>query len=155
MDDIIYPCSHCNKNVYSDAIECPICMLWCHRTCAKLSLKKLQVLSDTNEYWYCNKCAVLFPFTTIDDDEFTYIHSDIDGSIEYVSLFKTCKSMQVSRNEYTTHNICDFENKTDPTNNFFADIKSECSYYTATEFNYNVKIKDILSVIHFNCRSLK
>ena len=155
MAELIYPCSYCGKNVISDAIECSLCMLWCHRSCAKLSKKQLEILSKDNDYWYCKSCKSVFPFYTVDEDEFAYIHTDIDGTAEFIDLYNKCRYIDINQNLYTEHNVCDFEDKIDPNNNFFANIESECSYYTASEFNNKMKPGQNLSLIHFNCRSIK
>ena len=57
-----YPCVKCKKHVVSDAIECSICNSWCHRVCAKMSKKELNVFSKYDLYWYCIDCMNLFPF---------------------------------------------------------------------------------------------
>ena len=77
---IFYPCVKCRKNVITDVVECSICKLWCHRNCAKLSKRALSKLDDDNEYWYCELCEVIFPFHSISNDEFIYLHSNIDGN---------------------------------------------------------------------------
>ena len=56
---------------------------------------------------------------------------------------------------YNDFNVCDFENKLDPENNFCNEFEKKCNYYTNVEFNSKIKINDDFSLIHFNCRSLR
>ena len=50
-----------------------------------------------------------------------------------------------------THDVdCDF----DPETNFFHTMQNECRYYTEQQFNVNVKMIGVLSIIHINSRSL-
>ena len=117
--------------------------------------KQLKLLSDNNEYWYCKCCKSIFPFIIVDDDEFAYLHTDIKCSEDYFNLYNNCKSIDFKDNLHSEYNVGDFEEDIDPNNNVFADIEKVCSYYTATEFNNKVKSSHNLSIIHFNCRSIK
>ena len=156
MSHIIpYPCLNCNKNVISDAIECSLCSVWCHRKSAKLSKKMLNSLSKENEYWYCSSCKETFPFNAVLDDEFAYLHSSIENSQEYFELLNKCKDLKMNYDLYFEYDVCDFEDKVDPNNNFLADIDKSCNYFTNDEFNAKFKCCDSLSIIHFNCRSIK
>ncbi len=53
--------------------------------------------------------------------------------------------------KYRLHEI---GNDTDPERIFFSSTNSGCEYYTEDQFNENVKMNGILSIIHFNSRSL-
>lgn len=58
--------------------------------------------------------------------------------------------------DYAEHKTFDPENNLDPDNNYFnhnhSIINSE--YYTDEQFNTNIELKNTLSVIHLNSRSL-
>ncbi|KAL7396416.1 hypothetical protein ABVT39_005480, partial [Epinephelus coioides] len=50
-----------------------------------------------------------------------------------------------------THDMdCDF----DPETHFFHTMQNECRYYTEQQFNVNVKMIGVLSILHINSRSL-
>ena len=153
IDD--FPCVKCNRQVISDAIECSICNIWCHRVCAKMSKKELITLSENDLYWYCIECMNLFPYHHIDNDEFCYINSSIDVNEDLFSMYKTCKNIKKDTLKYNDFNICDFENKIDPQNNYYNEFENKCDYYTNVEFCNKVTCNDGFSLIHFNCRSLK
>lgn len=48
----------------------------------------------------------------------------------------------------------DFEYMTDPGNHVFNTITDNCKYYFDEQFNEDVVMKNIFSLIHSNCRSL-
>ncbi len=155
MSELVYPCSYCDKNVVADATECFSLFPFSAIDDDEFTFISLQLLSKNNEYWYCKRCSSLFPFSVIDDDEFTYIHAYISGSDEYINLVNSCKTLQKEQNDLIEYNVCDFKNKIDPNKNFFASIENSCSYYTPQEFNKTCKLDENISVIPFNCRSIK
>ena len=53
------------------------------------------------------------------------------------------------------HSICDHELDLDPDNNFFAQQAGNCKYYTDEVFTEEINFTDGISIIHFNCRSIK
>ena len=93
MSTIIdYPCTKCLKDVQYNAIECSLCLKWCHRRCANLNKQELVTFSNTDAYWYCQNCSVIFPFCNILDNEFAYINSNLGVRELYFELYNTCKS---------------------------------------------------------------
>ena len=78
IDNQLYPCSICNKNVLVDAIECSICKLWVHRKCSKLTKIQLRQLSEVNQMWYCEKSREILPFNQLDDDELIFENNCVD-----------------------------------------------------------------------------
>lgn len=50
--------------------------------------------------------------------------------------------------------IYDFEYVMDPENHVFNTITDNCTYYFDDQFNEDVVMEDIFSLIRFNCRSL-
>ena len=57
--------------------------------------------------------------------------------------------------EYTEHKMHDMDDDIDPENNFYNTNYSQCEYYTVEQLKRNNYMKESLSVIHFNCRSMK
>jgi hypothetical protein len=56
-----HPCVACGKNVTSNAVQCTMCTLWCHRACTNLSNKafkglEAQVREVGVAYWACRAC---------------------------------------------------------------------------------------------------
>lgn len=60
----------------------------------------------------------------------------------------------LSRFDSTERKLHDFENELDSETNFLQNIMDTCKYYTDSEFNDNVKISEVFSLVHFNCRSI-
>lgn len=56
--------------------------------------------------------------------------------------------------EFTEHKEDGMENDIDPENNFYINTQSHCEYYTEEQFNRNFKMDGVISIIHFNSRSL-
>lgn len=46
------------------------------------------------------------------------------------------------------------QNDLDPDNNFYTKILNSCEYFTEDHFEAQMTLRDSLSIIHFNCRSL-
>ena len=64
------------------------------------------------------------------------------------------ESLGLKTFEYTEHKMHDMDSEIDPENNFFNTINNHCEYYTQEQ----IKRKDMegsISIIHFNCRSMK
>ena len=155
MSNNFYPCLKCNKNVVNDAIECSLCLAWSHRSCAKLSKKELQLLSFDDNYWYCKDCIAVFPYSSIDEDEFSFIHSQLDYDDDFLYLMNHCKSIEADHNKRCENKSSGFDNKFDPNENFLDAIENTCSYYTQSEFIDKKIGSKNLSIVHFNARSLK
>ena len=137
------PCSVCNKNAITDVIECDICESWVHRSCAKLSKTKFKQLADSTDYYYCPICINVFPFSSLNDDDFVYVNSHIDVRQEVFNVYQTCNSMN---SEVWIDEI-------DPDVNFYKP-QFNCKYVTETNLKvYKEKVSG-LSIIHFNARSL-
>lgn len=56
--------------------------------------------------------------------------------------------------DYTEYNAQDLEDEIDPDNRFFSSININCNYFTEDDYNNNIDSEGILSIIHFNCRSM-
>ena len=149
-----YPCIKCNKEVVSDAIECSICLQWCHRACGKISLKDFKKLNEEDEYWYCFKCCELFPYHSIDVEEFDYLNSVYDLEYSRYELYKKCVSYESEVETFKEYSTCDFENNLDPSNNLY-NLNSKCHYYLESQFCAQFSKVKGFAVIHFNCRSIK
>ena len=155
---MIFPCSYCNKNVKSDSIFCDSCKLWVHLKCSKLTKVEFDKLANQNDDWYCKKCyQQMFPFQNLDNIEYvsTVLHSN-PACDELVSI---CKEFNVNCND----SINNLDNRKMDTNENILKIESESEYLTCEEFKHKYtenshsvyKSKEQVSVIHFNCRSLK
>ena len=92
---IQFPCTNCHKEVVSDAIECTLCLNWCHRKCAKLSKNMFKNLSNSSNYWYCSNCYNIFPYSNILDDEFLYLNSCTDFNCSQFELYKKCEELEL------------------------------------------------------------
>ena len=145
-----YPCSLCLKPVKTNCIQCDFCNLWVHAKCANLTISQLQVLSASNEKWYCNRCyKEAFPFHDLDDEEFIMFNLDI--RVSDLDLYVNCNHLNklfLDQNYFSDEN-CDRVN--------FGKSK----YYTEEEFKLKFTVNgtdtksDNLNILHINCRSLK
>ena len=115
----------------------------------------LNILSRDNEYWYCNYYKEIFPYHSILDDEFTFLHTDIGNTQEHYELLNKCKDLKLTYDSYFDYNVGDMNAEVDPDSNFLAEIDKSCDYYTNAEFNTKIKCSDKFSLIHLNCRSIK
>ena len=150
-----YPCGVCQKNVISDAIECSLCELWIHRKCTLLTKNQMKAKSKDGIYWYCPNCTATFPFMNVDEEEFDFLHFNEDIGRNVFELYDKCSRFNFKSFTYTDFNTCDIENSIDPEKNFYNDNNNKCYYYTDSQFKKNVTRKNGISIIHFNCRSLK
>ena len=150
MSKTTFPCLKCNKNGITDAIECSLCLYWCHRSCANLSKKEMQVLNCEKYYWYCLKCEQEMPFMQISNDELAFLNYDHSMSREVYKIYNEFKDNQFSvfEKDSSLFNIdCD---------DFYQDkISHDCKYYLDFEVEQQIKHIDGFSIIHFNARSLK
>ena len=59
-------CSICSKVVKSTGICCDNCNCWIHVSCAKISLKDLQLIEKLDTSWYCRNCSAnIFPMALL------------------------------------------------------------------------------------------
>ena len=151
--EIKYPCAKCDKEVVTEAIECSICYKWCHRICAKLSLKNLNKFSQDDQYWYCFKCCELFPYYNINDDEFDFMNLSVDIDFDRYDLIQKCMKYDEEVAKLREYKASDFEN--DLENSNYNNLNNSCQYYLESQFRTKIsKIKGF-AVIHFNFRSIK
>ena len=73
MSNLNFPCGICSKDVYSNAVECCLCMHWIHQKCEGLTRKELTKLNKNNN-WRCKNCVQVLPFYNISNDELTYLN---------------------------------------------------------------------------------
>lgn len=59
-----------------------------------------------------------------------------------------------SRSDNTEHKMYDFELHVDLGIHVFNHINDTCKYYSDDQFNDNVVLENVFSLIHFNSRSL-
>ena len=152
--EVQYPCIKCYKEVVCDAIECSLCLSWCHRNCAKMSRKELQKLSQNEYYWFCLNCRESFPYSNINDEDFEFINCRIDMSDSMYDLNKACESLEHEFKKSmfdTKDNELFFENENELENK----VESDCHYYSDMKFNESFNKTKGFSIIHFNCRSIK
>lgn len=146
-----FPCSICQKNVVTDAVECELCYKWVHRRCAKLTKQQLRGLE--NDHFTCLPCKNLFPFQNIDDDEIQaeLFHTYTQNN---TTRYKQCKSFEFDYENLESINVKDWDYKINPTN-FVKQDSNKCKYYTSDDFNKSFKCIEGLSIFHLNARSLR
>ena len=145
-------CNKCRKPVIQEHLQCFLCSRLFHRQCVSLNKQLYTKVLQNSIHWYCDDCADIFPFQTLNDDDFFNETIECLGSENVNILQNRCYQFQ---DIYTEYNYCDFENQVDPDNNFFNDINNVCKYYTDDQFNENVNTSGSFNVIHLNARSIK
>ena len=75
---------NCHKAIY-----CDICCQWEHLRCTNLSKSDYNILSDTDEYYYCSKClSDALPFNYVDDKlEFLNVILNFLSTFQFSILF--------------------------------------------------------------------
>ena len=72
-----------------------------------------------------------------------------------IRLLDRCKDFEFdSYDKYTDENR-NFDSSIDPDQNFFAEFKRNCKYVTQENFTASVTVKNGISILHVNCRSIK
>lgn len=85
-----HKCDLCRRKLHSLAIQCSLCDIWTHRTCACLSLKEFRRLGNCDDNWYCNTCINIFPFQNETNDFFLeQIKNADDSSSTQEQTYKT------------------------------------------------------------------
>ena len=58
-----HPCTDCSKPVKSNqkAIQCDFCDLWIHLKCTKLTVSEYNLMSKSNDCFYCECCEDRLP----------------------------------------------------------------------------------------------
>ena len=147
---IEYPCSVCKKEVTTDAVECEICNLWTHRVCGKLKKRSLRMLSDANIHYFCPSCSNIFPYSSVPDEEFLWLNSELDINEDTFYFYKNCQNISLS--EKNEDNRLEFTCKANP----FKKLDTQCKYITNDQIDsYLNDNNNAFSLIHFNARSLK
>ena len=70
-------------------------------------------------------------------------------------LFNDCSKFNFKAFKYTENCSNTLEAHIDPDSNFYNTVNSECRYYTDEQFCNKFNTAEGLSIIHFNCRSIK
>ena len=98
-----------------------------------------------------HRSLLQLPFYDIDDTELLTLNSEL---LHECDLNGTCLSYQQHR--YADYNVCDTMHDVDPVNNHYNYIFPNCKYYSCQDFtaSFGNYMKDGLSFIHFNARSL-
>ena len=63
------------------------------------------------------------------------------------------ESLGLKMFEYREHKLHDMDSDIDPENHFYNNINNQCEYYTEAQIKGNMQ--GTISIIHFNCRSMK
>ena len=66
-----------------------------------------------------------------------------------------CKEFEFQSTKYNEFNKCDFDVNIDPDGNYYREFKSDSNYYTDESFILKTQHIKGLSLVHFNCRSIK
>ena len=74
---------------------------------------------------------------------------------DIATVIDTCNSHAANFTDYIDYDICAHELYLDPYNNVFAQQAGNCKYYTDEVFTEEINFTDEISMIHFNCRSIK
>ena len=118
----------------------------------KIEQKELEQLGTSSSLFFCLNCKpYIFPFSSLDDEEFVCTIHDISDN--YLELYDKCSSYNFepficAENEKYFEDI-------DPDQQFFNKVCIDCRYYTVNKFQQDVRKVNGISLIHFNCRSIR
>ena len=149
-----YPCLVCSKDVLNDAIQCSLCLICLHRKCARITKNELKKLSRDEYNWFCIDCCNILPFQSIAETEFDFIFSDVESASLY-ELSNRCMDFELEYDNAVNTRKHSFDSDIDPDINFYNKFDTECSYYTDEKFKHSFKNVNGLSILHFNCRSIR
>lgn len=142
-------CTSCQMPMGSQHVNCSLCRNSYHVRCLNTSARKWEVEPN----WFCETCGTVFPFYSLDDDDFkTFLTDDLNWSFENESLF--FNPFDLDR-DYDTHGL-----ELDPDINFFSNAKNcnSCDYYDEVKFSKLLQsfsnLNQTFSVLHLNVRSL-
>ena len=153
-------CKICSKPVRDNtrAIECDLCLTWCHFKCTSLSVKAYNSLSNTNNLWLCQHCRCeVFPFCEIDNHEL----------LKFTFNSNTKCNCSLSIDETRLSDLSHFDivssisnipnlNDIDPDSNIPSKVNFK--YYTPHQFHSNPELSNTshksIYFFHCNIRSL-
>ena len=148
--NIPFACGICCKNVVSNAIECTLCKCWVHLKCANLRKRYLKDFVG-NTTWLCNNCCTVFPFSSVQNDELTYIsNKENSGFSHKTCLLTKCQELNTVNYEHLYSNTDDVDIGHKMNCNAFTS-----NYYTDEQFRDNFHSHHGLSILSLNVRSLK
>ena len=139
LDSILCENSDCNK--------------WIHRKCAGFSKKELVELEQSLSVYFCPSCKPkILPFNNLSDEELWCSTNDFSDTT--YELYKKCSDLDFKQFN-CTENKNYFDCDIDPDNEYFNKINIDCKYYTDRHFECITKNETDISIIHFNCRSIR
>ena len=103
--------------------------------------------------YVCPNCKHdTLPFSALENDELVCTVQDIsENSYE---LYNKCNTYNFEP-FISVENENYFDNEIDPDKQFFDKVHLDCKYYSDKKFEHCVKNVDGISMIHFNCRSIR
>ena len=139
LDSILCENSDCNK--------------WIHRKCAGLSKNDIVELEDSLSVYFCPRCKPeILPFHNLSDEDLWCTSNDFTHTP--YELYKQCSDLDFKPfNGTEDENYFDCE--IDPDNEYFNKINIDCKYYTDRNFECIIKTCNGISIVHFNCRSIR
>ena len=143
VDKVEYFCECCRTSVEFSKlpIQCDSCFYWFHGKCEKLTKKEWNQLGCSNLTWNCKACTKeIFPYFNLSDDELLECIMDLTSDIK--ELCDKCLSLEKNVIRYSYENL----NNSDEISKYITHDKL-CSM--------SHEIQNSLSIIHFNCRSIK
>ena len=147
-------CMNCKEELVRQYIKCSLCKQCMHWTCTGLDKYVITNIIRKHLDWNCIQCCELFPFYGIDDDEFIYLNTHFNISVDVKDTYELCTEIDLEVFKYSNFKENDHEKDIDPDNNFYDDIETRCKYFTDSQFKTLCKDSTGFSIIHFNCRSL-
>ena len=159
MNNIIYPCGVCKKNVKRNDkfAECSNCKVKYHQKCLPLYLMEdLEYAKLNTNYWSCPHCLKeLFPLYTVEDKELRAFLTGTDRNcIEQLS--------ELLYDPFESNEERGVFEDIDPDDNYLNVLASQsvhkCKYYLPSALKDEIDKRTIppsLSMLHLNIRSTK
>ena len=149
-------CNVCQLRKRGLMIYCFSCKQNVHRACSQLKNYHFNEIRSNQSQWNCSTYREMIPFYNICDDEFHFINADIDISMELLAMKENVSIFDNDVFNFSHYKKSVLEKDVDPDDNYY-DMNTKCNYFTNSQFK-EMNSKSMfngMSIIHFNCRSLK
>ena len=74
----------------SGALKCSLCQNSLYRRSANLTKNQLSAKAKDSFYIYCEACINVFPYSSISNDEFKFINSDLNVNANLYNIYEQC-----------------------------------------------------------------
>ena len=148
-------CGVCEKEIINNEIKCSLCKKGIHRKCL-IGIKKKYLSCSREEIIteYCCDCKNLFPFYNLDNEELSYVFSELNRLSDLNPLYRKCHNYNNVDFLQPNEKSSDFDVEFNPDNNIYLNTETDCSYISTEQTNNFLKTHDGLLIMQIYSRSL-